>query len=202
VITTYEGTHTHVSPSTGSSRAAAADAPLLPASGEHPPGGAPYQPPNPSEPVATASLGISAKREAATTSIQEGSKPLRPTPSMSKGVEPTTFLAIPRAPLSGALLLRAQQQKNNPIKTQCNPLQEAIGNPIKALSNPLQDAMCNPSKTQSDPLVQDLQDAMCLGTSTIRAPYQQEIRKPYSKPPPSSSSSREGLLEDIVRHRR
>ncbi|CAK9271761.1 unnamed protein product [Sphagnum jensenii] len=44
VITTYEGTHTHVSPATNS-RTSTSDAPSLPASGEHRPGGAAYQPP-------------------------------------------------------------------------------------------------------------------------------------------------------------
>lgn len=176
VITTYEGTHTHVSPSPGSR--GASDTPLLPASGEYPPGGAPYQPPK-CEPTAPPppplQLGNLAKLESATTSI-----PLRPTPK----VKPTTnFLDTPRAPLDSSALLRAQQQLLDGGHNDAHPR--------------------NTVKAQSDrPFTQKLQDAMGLG-GVIRASHQEMHNSllPNSKPPPSKSSSRGELLEDIVRHR-
>lgn len=183
VITTYEGTHTHVSPSTGSR--AASDAPLLPASGDHPPGGAPYQPPSGSSstsfPFQTPAMAPMASRTCIKYEIKDSSTmsassagPLRPTPSICK-VEPS-FLAGGgdiRAPLSTALL-RAQQ---------------LLGGGPK----------CN------DHLIRDLQDAMCWGISSgipsHHAGRTQEIHSLLPTTAPASSSS-EGLLEDIVRHRR
>ena len=89
VITTYEGTHTHVSPVTGSR--GASGAPLLPASGEHQPGGAAYQPPATSTgatPV-TSPLASRGKYEMDVPATEAG--PLRPTPIISH-VDPSSFL--------------------------------------------------------------------------------------------------------------
>ncbi|KAG0584540.1 hypothetical protein KC19_3G216700 [Ceratodon purpureus] len=180
VITTYEGTHTHVNPSTGSR--AASDAPLLPASGEHPPGGAPYKPPSAltssSFPFQTPVIAPLASRNIKLEHVVSAG-PLRPTPSISK-VEPS-FLSSSsdiRAPLPGALL-RSQQ----------------------LLGGGHDDT--NPLSRCSDHLMKDLQDAMCWGSipshNTGRAQEIHSLLRPTTAPPSSSS---EGLLEDIVRYRR
>jgi hypothetical protein len=174
VITTYEGTHTHASPSTGSR--AASDAPLLPASGENPPGGAPYQPPSASAtssfPFQTAVVAPLAPRSVKDATVSAG--PLRPMPSISK-VE-LSFLSSPSDVRAPGALMRAQQ--------------------LLLGDGGHEDARC------SDHLMKDLQDAMCWGSvPSHHAGRAQEIHSLLPTSAPLSSSS-EGLLEDIVRHRR
>ncbi|KAG0554585.1 hypothetical protein KC19_12G102400 [Ceratodon purpureus] len=104
VITTYEGTHTHVSPATGSR--GASDAPLLPASGEHQPGGAAYNPTATTTGAApvTSPLVSRVKYEhpaAKDLTSSSDAGPLRPTPSVSH-VDPTSFLASVAKPVGDA----------------------------------------------------------------------------------------------------
>lgn len=117
VITTYEGTHTHVNPATGSR--SASDAPLLPANGEHPPGGAPYQAPGPpAAPITTTIPARVVKHETSTTS--EG--PVRPTAS------------IPPKSSTNSLLLAQQMLADESPKETSNRSEQMMKD--------LQDAMC------------------------------------------------------------
>jgi hypothetical protein len=92
VITTYEGTHTHVSPATGSR--GASDAPLLPASGEHQPGGAAFQPAATGGPSTVITPLASRVKFEGKDVTQTDAGPLRPTPSVSR-VDPSRLLTEP-----------------------------------------------------------------------------------------------------------
>lgn len=126
VITTYEGTHTHVSPATGSR--GASDAPLLAASGEHQPGGAAYNPtatttgatPVISPLASRVKYELPAAKDV--TSTEAG--PLRPTPSVSH-VDPSSFLASVAKPVGKASDAHPQDSNGN-----------------EHLLKDLQDAMC------------------------------------------------------------
>lgn len=155
VITTYEGTHTHVSPATGSR--GTSDAPLLPASGEHQPGGAAFQSTATSiGPTSAISPLASRAKDVAST----GTGPLRPTASVSH-VDPSSFLG--------------------------------------------KDGRPQGSSNGSDHLMKDLQDALCWGTiPSHQIGRAQEVRPslPTASPSPGGGPLSQGLLEDIIRHRR
>lgn len=179
VITTYEGTHTHVSPGTGSR--GAADAPLLAASSEYPPGGAPYVPPAPLTPVI---LPLSSRVKYELAASQRSSKdvammcshdatstagPLRTTSSICK-VEPRLHTSPSNGGLLSASLLRMQQ------------------------------LFAEPQLSGSEYLMmQDFQDSMCWGS--IRTQHSGSSQEIVSLVPTSAAASSGGLLEDIVRHR-
>lgn len=177
VITTYEGTHTHVSPATGSR--GASDAPLLPASGEHPPGGAPYQAPTTTSATTTTTgtppitpLPSRVKYELPSAKdVTTTDGPLRPKPSVPQ-IDPSRLLTPKVVGEKENSLLLAQQLLADEPK------------------------VATEEKNRSEHLMKDLQDAMCWGSIPSRT---QEMTSMAAAPSPGGLS--EGLLEDIVRHR-
>lgn len=227
VITTYEGTHTHVSPATGSR--GASDAPLLPAAGEHPPGGAPYQaPPKDSKDASTAAISRvkyelpaaakNSKDMATISTAMDG--PLRPTPSIPP-IDPTRLLpgknaATTRAEISqqSSMMLAQQLLADEP------QAKETVTVTVIAPASASAVAAAQVDKSRSEHLMKDLQDALCWGSvpsishaaagvvvasDQIMAAAPGETNSLLSTPSSSSSPSpgglSEGLLEDIVRHR-
>lgn len=188
VITSYEGTHTHVSPGTGSR--AASDAPFLPDSGEYPPGGAPYVPPT----NLTPDLAPSSSSRTRLEYVASQSSPKTIPMMISHGATATTATAMATASQSrpvcevepsflastrNAGLLRAQQ------------VSAGDSHPSSQVT-----------KSGSDNLVQNLQGAMYWRST--EAHFSGRAQGSVSLRPSSTSqaSSSGGLLEDIVRHRR
>ena len=194
VITTYEGTHTHVNLAAGS-RGSISDAPSLPASGDYRPGGAAYQPPtsfpfsstNPMTPRSTYDLSVQIQvggpKETGTQELNAipGSRPQNTQESSFIRGQSSSGQDVKKPMPASDSFLRAQQ--------------------ILGGGNEAMRSSAAQSDDQNEQLFRDLQDALCWGATQgnplRRGPEGQLLDQGVR--PQSSSGSAEGLLEDIVR---
>lgn len=194
VITTYEGTHTHVSPATGS-RGSISDAPSLPASGDYRPGGAAYQPPT-SFPFSSTNSITPRSTYDLSVQIQVGGS--KDTSAQDLNVIPSSRPQNTQESsfMRGQSSAGQDVKKPMPISDRFLRAQQILGGGDEAMR-----PSAAQGNDQNEQLLRELQDALCWGATQgnplRRGPDAQLLDQGVRSQ--NSSGSAEGLLEDIVR---